>query len=69
MPRRKRGGDLASSAAKRWKQKESRRNETEEEHEARLQNQRTTRLAGRRETGEGTLDLISSCWTYVRLGS
>ncbi|KAK9871797.1 hypothetical protein WA026_014252 [Henosepilachna vigintioctopunctata] len=40
MPRRKRGGDLASSAAKRRKQKESRRNETEEEHEARLQNQR-----------------------------
>lgn len=41
MPRRKRGGDLASSAAKRRKQKENRRNETEEEREARLQNQRT----------------------------
>ncbi|XP_044741992.1 vicilin-like seed storage protein At2g18540 [Chrysoperla carnea] len=41
MPRRKRGGDLASSAAKRRKQKESRRKEKEEEHEARLQNQRT----------------------------
>ncbi|KAL0860151.1 hypothetical protein ABMA27_010458 [Loxostege sticticalis] len=41
MPRRQRRGDLASSAAKRQKQKESRRNETEEEHEARLQNQRT----------------------------
>lgn len=53
MPKRKRGGDLASSEAKRRKQKEQRKNETVEEREARLRSQRTRMSTVRsRETEE-----------------